>query len=200
VKKFFFVFVIFILSSTLFSQESSIIRDFRDKIIFNVKKVDKLKNAILNDEFIDNTSDINAFKEKGLKNIYYFNKDHVMYKEARLFDFEMPIQYVHKNFLNLPVIKQSKIFLGELFIFKKEVYYFLGLKDKKKYVLLLFKLDKVESDKKYVLTDSFGEIYFLSGFNKAEAEENIKNDKNIFKFKFFPNSKVYFFMEEQCLL
>ena len=195
-KKRILTILVFCYSYFLFSQESQFIRDFRDKIIFNVNKIELLKEDILDSRIIDNTSDLEGLKIAGLQNIFFFDNKQIMYKEVRLTNLEMPIPIVHKDFLNLPIIKQTKIFLGELFIYKNEVYYLIGIKNDKKYSMMLFKLGKIESEKKYALINAKREVFFNNGYAIAEIEDNLNQEKNIFKFKFFPNHKIYFFMEE----
>ncbi|HOV14911.1 MAG TPA: hypothetical protein PK771_11545, partial [Spirochaetota bacterium] len=121
----------------LFPEESVIIKSLRDKMIYNIENVNLFKEKILNEIIVDNSNDIEVFKTNGLQNIYFFDSKQIMYREVRLYDLEMPIPIVYKDFLNLPVIKQNKIFIGDLFIYKNKVYYLIGLKNEKSYAMLL---------------------------------------------------------------
>jgi len=192
--KYLIVTFVFLVVSLSYAVEDDVVKNLRDKIILNVELVNTHKNSILEKTLIDNTADLEMFKNGGLKNIYYFDDKQIMYQETNLGKkVELPSSIIYKNFYNLPVIKQEKIFIGELIPFKSRVYYYIGIKNSSEFTLLLFELD-IKTDTNYLLLNYKDEVLFNNGFKQDDVKLYLKEEKNIFKFKFFPNHKIYRFI------
>lgn len=188
--------LLLVVSLSLFPEESEIISGLRKKIISSVELIKTQKDFLLEKESDDNTSDIELLISSGLHDIYYFDNKQIMYKELRLKDTELPIPIVHKDFLNLPIMKQTKIYLGDLFVYKGKVFYLIGIKNEKRYIMYLFELTCDDYEEKYALTNIKGEVFFNKGYTEKEVKTSLENKEKLLKFKFFPNHKIYYFIEE----
>ncbi|OHD05555.1 MAG: hypothetical protein A2086_13115 [Spirochaetes bacterium GWD1_27_9] len=197
----------------VYSQENDVIKDLRQKIILSLDTTIKSKDIFLNEEFLnqtDNSTDYNILKENGLTKLYFFDKKEIMYKDVEISPVDIPISIVHKNFVNTTILKSAKVFLSEIFIHKNLIYYFIGIKNQEKCLMLLFNIENtINYQNNFALINGKGEVFFLKKYsidkikkllpsiNDENTKDSFFKTNNIFKFKFFPKHSIYYFLEEK---
>jgi len=208
--KYFSIFIIFFSVNFAYSQEeNAIIKQFRDKMILNIKNVSELRNKIL-DNTTDSFLDYKILFDGGLKSIYNYNAKKIMHRQDKFEDINAPTPFLHKNYVNTMLINKNKVLPSELILINGAIYYSLGIKNDKSVKILIFKLENlVENNFPFALINSKGEILLskdikpeklkniLPKIGSDKTEEGFYQKNNIFRFKFFPMHEVYYFLEEQ---
>ena len=211
-----FIFVFLLINMLCFSEENVLIQKLRQDMIRNINLINDNKNLFFSKSFFDNTADTiidtsNDFFSKFKSNlgvkIYFFNNKKTMFKEYKNKSVDIQYVIVQREFVNLPVIKDSKIYISEIICYGNNVYYFIGVKKEDRYMLFLFEVADL-SDDNLLLINAIGESIFSNKTDdkllkkitdkilSSRKNQQVLKDNSIYKFKFFQYHNVYYLVDK----